>query len=262
MSRVLLQEMTWPEVQKKIDSNILEVLLPIGSTEQHGPHMPLGVDTYIPMWAAEQVAHQTGTPVAPPLWYAPCEHHMGFPGTISLRSSTMMNILFDMCSSLRRHGFREFIILNGHTSGANPVLLTAIDEIQRELKDVRVWIVDVVLMARDAVFGAAETDILYHADEVEAAQMLVARPDLVWLDKAEKIEPVPQSPFMPLGYRGERDQILWRHTPEEWKTLTHLGNIGDPTAATVEKGQKMMNGLVENVVSFVKERRAFIQSGN
>jgi len=252
MEKLWMQEMSWPEIKAKLQETDI-VLIPAGSTEQHGPHLPLGVDTFIPIYIAEEVAKRTGVPIAPPIWFAPCEWHMGFPGTISIRPTTLISLLFDICRSLRRHGFRNFIIINGHTSGNNPALISAADEIQTEMPDVRVWVVDVVLMAKKAVLDVCEAEILYHADEVEASQMLVAREDLVQLEKAKKIIPKTKSRFIKLDYRPSDAELLFRPTAEDWRNLTSEGNIGDPTIASEEKGKVMMEALIENVVEFIND---------
>lgn len=245
-----MAEMSWPEIKEAL-TRTDAVLIPMGATEQHGPHLPLGVDTFIPMHAAEEIARRTGVPIAPPVWFSPCEHHMGFPGTISVRPTTMIALLRDICQSLRRHGFRNFILLNGHTSGNNPSLLSAADEIQLEFPDVRLWVVDVVLAAWKATLKVCEAEILYHGDEVEASQMLVARKDLVHLDKARKIIPRPRSRFLKTDYRGGDDEILARLTGSDWRELTPEGQIGDPTLASEAKGKAMIDALVENVVEFI-----------
>lgn len=252
MNRVWMQEMTWPEIQEKLRQTDI-VLVPVGATEQHGPHLPLGVDTFIPIYAAEQIAQRSGVPIAPPMWFAPCEHHMGFPGTISVRPTTLIALLRDVCHSLRRHGFKNFILLNGHTSGNNPALLSAADEIQLELPDVRLWVADVVLMAWETTLKVCKAEILYHGDEVEASQMLVARKDLVWLDRAKKILPQPRSRFIKTDYRAGEDQVLCRLTGSDWRALTPEGQIGDPTIASEEKGKAMMEALVNNVVALIRD---------
>ncbi len=250
-----LQEMSWPEVAEVLKRTDV-ILLPVGATEQHGLHLPLGVDTYVPMHAAERIAEGAGVPIAPPVWFAHCEWHMGFPGTISLKPSTLIALLRDIVHSLRRHGFRNFIVLNGHTSGANPTLLTAADEIQLEMPDVRLWVVDVVLMAWKACLKVCEAEVLEHADEIEASQMLVARKDLVHLEKTRPILPKFTSEFTRVDYRSsDKDQVLFRLTAEDWRALTPEGQIGDPTIATEAKGKAMMDGLVENVIAFIKDLR-------
>lgn len=247
-----LAEMSFNEVQDYVKSSNI-IIIPFGSVEQHGYHLPLGVDTYIPLWLAEEISKKTGVVIAPPLWFAPCEWHMGFHGTISLQPRTMMSVTFDICDSLYRHGFRNFIGINGHTSGNNPSLLCAADEIQIAHKDAKLWIVDTVLMAKDVTIEVCEADILYHADEVEASQMLVARKDLVHIEKGRNITPKIDSDVVRLDYRASKNEILFRLTADRWKKLTEDGNIGDPTIATEGKGYKMMNALVNNVCVFIEE---------
>jgi len=254
MSRIWLQEMSWPEVEEVLKRTDI-ILLPVGATEQHGHHLPLGVDTYVPMHAAERIARAADVPIAPPVWFAPCEWHMGLPGTISLKPTTMIALMRDICHSLRRHGFKNFIALNGHTSGANPSLLSAADEIQVEMPDVRLYVADVVLMAWEACQKVCEADILFHADEIEASQMLVARKDLVHLEKTRPIIPQGKSRFIKTDYSDNGDQLLCRLTASDWLERTPEGQIGDPTIATEEKGKAMMDALVENVVEFIKDLR-------
>ncbi|MFC1803912.1 creatininase family protein, partial [Thermoproteota archaeon] len=127
MKKYWLQEMSWPEVDEALTHTNI-ALVPVGSTEQHGLHMPLGVDTYIPMMLAEEVAKKTEVVLTPPLWFADCPHHMGFTGTITLRSETLIELVYDICMSLIKHGFKKILLLNGHTIANNPALMIAIEK--------------------------------------------------------------------------------------------------------------------------------------
>lgn len=258
MQRVWMQEMSSPSVKEVLQKTDF-VLIPAGSTEQHGPYLPLGVDTFIPMYAAEQIARRTGVPITPPIWFAPCEWHMGFPGTITIRPTTVVSLLVDIIRSLRRHGFKNFVVLNGHTAGTNPALLTAADEVQVELPDVRVWVADVSLMSKTAINETCEAPIVSHADELEASQMIIARGDLVNLDDLKRTQPMlpkERSEFLKVGYRFKGDDmILFRRTAEDWRKLTPLGHLGDPTMASEEKGRIVMEALIENVVRFINDLR-------
>jgi creatinine amidohydrolase len=245
-----MQEMTWVEIAEKIRQTDV-VLIPMGSTEQHGRHLPLGVDTFIPMYAAEEVAKRTGVPIAPPVWFAPCENHMGFPGTISVHPATIIALTGDICRSLGRHGFKNFVLLNGHTSGLNPALLCAADEIQATMPDVRVWVVDIFLMVKDAILETCESEVLYHAEELETSEMLIVRKDLVDMGKTAKVLPREKSQFMSIGERQVRDQVLFRRTATDWRRLSVDGQIGDPTVATEAKGRAVMDALVDRVVAFI-----------
>jgi creatinine amidohydrolase len=254
VEKIWLQEMTSPEVEQ-VRQRTDFVLMPVGATEQHGPHLPLGTDTYIPMYAAEEIARRTGVPIAPPIWFSTSEMHMGFSGTISLRPSTMMVLLKDVCASLGRHGFRNFILLNGHQQGANPALLCGAEEIQNECPDLKVWVVDLMSMARTAVLEVCETDYLVHGEEIEVSNMLVAKPELVQLDLAHNVVPQSRSEFIVFDTRSSHDRILYRRTAEDWRQLTEYGNIGDPTKGTKEKGVRLMEALVSNTVAFITDLR-------
>jgi creatinine amidohydrolase len=259
MQQVWIQEMTSRDVEEILQETDM-ALLPVGSTEQHGPSLPLGVDTFIPMYAVEQIAKKTGVPIVPPIWFAPCEWHMGFSGTITVKPTTFIGLIVDVCRSLRRHGFKNFIIVNGHTVGANPALLTAADEIQSELPDVRVWVADVALMSTEAWGEACEAPVVSHADELEASQMMVARGDLVGPEDVKRLQPTlpdERSRFLKVGYRFEgNDQMLFRYTAEDWRTLAPHGHLGDPTLASEDKGRIVMDALVDNVVAFINDLRS------
>lgn len=253
MERLLMQEMTWAEVEARFEESGT-VIIPMGSTEQHGHHLPLGVDTFIPIYAAEKISQKTGVPVVPPIWFSTCEHHMCFPGTITIRPTTLMLLVKDVCTSLYKHGVRDIIILNGHTSGANSALLCAAEEMQTDIEDLRLWIVDVVKMAWEAINKVCEAEILFHADEVEASQMLVIREDLVWLEKAKKIIPEPKSKFVKVDYRESGDQVLCHFPSKVWRQqITPQGQVGDPNISSKEKGEAILNALIKNVVDLINE---------
>src|SRR5215471_528071 len=113
MRSVLLSEMTSPDVKTAIDEGRL-VILPVGSTEQHGPHLPLDTDIVNAFEIAKAAAAWVGALVAPPLYYGISPHWMGFPGTMSLDESTFVAAVTQLCNSLTKHGFRKIVVLNGH----------------------------------------------------------------------------------------------------------------------------------------------------
>jgi creatinine amidohydrolase len=251
MDRVWLHEMTWPEVEQ-VRKRTATILLPTGATEQHGPHLPLGTDTLIPIYVAQEVAKRTGIPIAPPIWFSTSEMHMGFCGTVSLRPSTLMMVLRDITESLARHGFRHFVLLNGHQEGANPSLLAAADEIQITNPALKLWVIDLMLTARKAVLDACESNLLIHAEEIEVSNMLVIAKDLVNLAAATNVEPAGLSEFIVLNARSSADRVLSRFTAGEWRSISeNQGQIGDPTLGTEAKGHLILNSLTENVVRFV-----------
>jgi creatinine amidohydrolase len=88
--------------------------MPFGSTEQHGPHLPVGTDTLVAVTLAEDAAARTGILAAPPLWFGWSPHHMVLPGTITIRPDLLAEFAFDMVASLHHHGFDNFVFINGH----------------------------------------------------------------------------------------------------------------------------------------------------
>jgi len=91
--------MTWEEVKDRLEK-VDVAIIPIASTEQHGPALPLGTDTYVAIGLAEDVARKAGAVITPPIWYGDSSHHMAFPGTITLRPETMIELIKDVCTSL------------------------------------------------------------------------------------------------------------------------------------------------------------------
>ena len=117
MSRpsVWLHELTWEEVASYLRGRDT-IIVPFGTTEQHGPAGPLGLDTYVAIGLAEDAAKRAGVLAAPPVWYGDSSHHLGFPGTISVKTETLMQIVYDIVRSLARHGFKRILLVNGHKS--------------------------------------------------------------------------------------------------------------------------------------------------
>ncbi|RMG90904.1 MAG: creatininase family protein [Zetaproteobacteria bacterium] len=115
-----LAHCTWLEVETYL-RHADGILIPIGSTEQHGPNGLVGTDTICPELIAENVGKRLDLMVAPAIAYGMSQHHMGFPGTISLRPTTLIKLVIDIVRSLHVHGFRNFFFLNGHGGNIAPV---------------------------------------------------------------------------------------------------------------------------------------------
>ena len=117
---VLLEEMTWPAVRDAIAAGKTSVVFACGAIEQHGPHLPLATDAYLGTAIAERAARIAGnTLVAPTLRPGLSEHHMDFPGSLTLRFETFMAVLEDCCVSLASHGFTRIVIFPSHGGNAD-----------------------------------------------------------------------------------------------------------------------------------------------
>jgi len=246
--KVWLQEMTWEEVERRLRETEV-ALVPVGSTEQHGPALPLGTDTYVAIGLAEEAARRTGAVVAPPIWFGESSHHMAFPGTVTLRPETLIELVKDVCVSLAYHGFKKIIIINGHRRANLPPLLIAAKAV-REETGAYVAVIDPSKISIDTALRLRETGG-FHADEIETSHMLYLRPELVQLERA--VAEMPKFPkyVIPDPYVGG-DRVDVAFTAEDEAKLTTSGVMGDPTKATREKGEKYHQALVEVIVDFIR----------
>jgi len=240
-----LSEMTWREVEAAA-AETDTMLLPVGATEQHGHHMPLGVDTFMPEAIAERVARRTGTLLAPPIWYGVSPHHTFKPGTFTVESETFRRYVRDICASAGDWGVENVLLLNGHYLAQDHEL----EIVARDLRTdhgVRAFHVPLVSVFRDAAQRVRTTDVAFHGAEFETSLMLAVRPDLVAMDEAVAVDPPAET--LPLtGYDVYADaRVGWAYDAADMAALTDVGNVGDPTAATAEKGEALLAEAVDNV---------------
>jgi creatinine amidohydrolase len=232
----LLEEMTWPEVGEALAAGRTTVVVAVGAVEQHGPHLPLLVDAARGDRLALEVARRLGDAIVAPTIRLGCsEHHMAFPGTISLRRSTLEALCMDCCVSLARHGFRTVCLVPSHGGNFVPIA-GMLDDLRRAVApecDVRAYtdlkgFVDVWVRAVEEVAGKGEL-VGGHADIAESSEMLVIRPDLVKADRAEA------------GYvDGVDDALLERLFRDGMRTVTANGILGDARGMSEAIGRRCL----------------------
>jgi creatinine amidohydrolase len=243
-AQFLLEEMSWPEVAELVKRKKM-VLVPVGSIEQHGPHLPLNCDLTAAAEVSMRVARKIGAVVAPPILPGVSTHHMPFPGTITLSPSTFIKVVKEYCASISSHGFMDIVLVNGH--GGNSASLTiASAEARVELSPARVYHVNWWEFIPRDLGTAMSYEVGYHANGPETSWMLALRPKLVKMSLAKR--------EMPRAAESVRASFnLYASTFETFKDVTKSGVLGDPTGASAEEGQKYIEFAVDAISRVLKE---------
>lgn len=235
-------DLTWDEVDR-LDKDKVVVVLPIGSCEQHSLHLPLGMDTYSVIHMSRDLVEKFGGKVVvlPPLWFGASEHHMDFPGTITLSNETLISVIKDVVKSVVKHGFKKILILNGHGGNTDPVKIALRD--LRVEENINVELVNPWTLADEEIKKILESEIWGHACEFETSEAMYIIPDKV---RSEKI----RDPNLNLELWNK---IKKRNIPWHTKDITDTGSLGYPTKASREKGEKLYRAMFDKVVSIVEE---------
>lgn len=239
-----LYKLTRPEVEEYLTENDT-VLIPVGSTEQHGNHMAVDTDAFTAQEISLRVAQKTGVLVAPVISYGYSPHHMNFAGSVTLTFRTFVNVLKEVCGSLLHHGFKKIVIMNAHDGNTNAIKL-ALKEIEMET-GVRVY--SVMVYPSENGFGAEGTKALTqkgggHACESETSVGLELGHRIL-MDRAEKWKPEYSS--IPDSDRGK---VAAAYMFDEH---TSIGNLGDPTTATKAKGKVLVDSVVKDLAEFIED---------
>ncbi len=245
----LMGELTWPEARERL-KEVDMVLLPVGSIEQHGSHLPLDTDAFDAEYLAQQIAAACSDPkplVLPLISYGVSYHHDDFTGTMSITNETLSRLVYEIGMSAARNGFNKIVIVNGH-GGNVPSLKFAAQMINR---DAHIFVcVDTGETSDPDVLDLAETPNDVHAGEIETSVSLAIRPHLVKLDRAKKYVPKFSSRY--LNFSSKRSVEWYARTAK----LSRNGVLGDPSKASKEKGEKMWAIMVKNLVELVEDLKA------
>lgn len=258
---VWIHEMFWPDIAEHLAAGGETVLVPIGATEQHGPHTALFVDTAWASDVSEAVAREEGVLVAPPLHFGYSHHHLGFPGGITLRAETLVQIAMDVGESLVSHGFKKIIYVNGNRIANLPPLQIAMTKL-RYKTGAFTAIIDTHLIARKAVCAEAgnRRDASNHAGDVETSFMMAAHPEFVRTDLIPELPERDLPDFIgnfPMDQPFDADVGFVVTTTEEFREKTGgIGVYSDPSKATSEKGQRILDVTIEHAARFVRQVKA------
>jgi len=241
---IFLEEMTWPDVQELLKRTTL-ILVPTGSIEQHGPHLPLYSDVVAPLEVSILVAKQLGSVVAPPVRPGVSAHHMPFPGTITLQAQTFIAVVKDYAKSLAAHGFDPIVFINGH-GGNSAALSIATAESRNELSPTKVigcnwW----DFIPKELGPGLSFEDG-FHANAQETSWNLYYRPEQVKMERAVKEMPEASEAI-------KMSESFYTSTFRTFKDVTSSGILGDATKANAEWGKKMIEGAARNIAQAIED---------
>jgi creatinine amidohydrolase len=241
MSEVEWARLKAPELNERAGAGAVAIL-PVASTEQHGPHLATGVDVFLCGEICRRAAvklQAAGTPavVAPVLWPGLAEHHVPFGGSFTLSVATYQAVLRDLTRSIVRAGFSRLVVVNGH--GGNISALNAFsEELTREL-GASILFATYWLLAEEAFSGILEKQrSVLHACEAETSMMMVVRPELV--DRARLDEAVG-----PMADRAGSVLNQPLHRWRSFKEVTNTGVVGDARSATPDKGERLLEAAAD-----------------
>ena len=221
-------------------------LLPVGSCEQHGPHLTVDTDTAVAEAIARLLAAELDdrAVLCPPIGYGLSEHHLAFAGTLTLRPATYLALIDDILESLAHNGLRRVLIVNGH--GGNIDALRLANRAARRDRGMLVASFMWATIAADAADEAASSPSYGHACEVETSVVMAVAPDRVRSERLvppaarRSVDPLTDPP------RSTVDEPVGLH---EW---SDDGALGDPRLATEEAGQQVVEVVVERALAFAR----------
>jgi creatinine amidohydrolase len=259
---LILQEISWTDVEDYLKSNDM-VIIPLGSTEQHGSHLPLGTDFFEATGIAKIISSRTGVLLAPVLFAGYSVYHSGFPGTLSLKPETMEEVLFETAELLIKYGIRKIMFFNYH--GGNRIIeSTVIHRINHTTEAVAVAIGYGASFQKSEPVQGADYDM--HAGIGETSLMLYFHPDLVKLERAKR----PKITYSPrvkelIKLSRENPELLvvleaLRFVPEETKkegashqmSSNGIFSSESPIKATKEQGEKEAKRMADRAVKFIE----------
>ena len=264
-SSFCLADLTFPDIQEYLRRSDL-ILIPMASTEQHGPHLPLCTDSVTAYEVSRRAAEQADVLYTPTVWTGYSPQHMRGPGqgtgTITVRAETLLNLLYDIARSLIHHGFNKLIFVNGHGSNVK-----VIDPLLRRIRYDTGALVAFYKPYAERYMGLVK-DLMenppaetpgWHSSELETSQMLAHNPELVRMDRAaatethipgwlpdafSKADGAPDVQFE--GY--QYFQFAMDHDE-----FTDTGVIGNPMRATAEKGEQAFRRYAAHLVAAIGE---------
>jgi len=254
-------EVEWARLKahelRRLASDGAVAVIPVAAMEQHGPHLPVQVDsrlaTEVSVRAARKAFDRRPVVVLPVIWCGLSEHHMPFGGTITLNHSTLHQVFRCIVDSLLRHGFSDLLILNGH--GGNIVASQAIAQDLSLEYDATVVAATYWLEAAEELGELLEDQSnVLHAGEAETSMMMALEPDLVDASDLPANAVAADLGFLQAG----KGSFRWRSLAH----ATHNGVIGDPSKANAEKGERLLEAAAQTIAALITDPDTWVGPGD
>lgn len=246
-----LARATWIEIEKSIRTGrITKAILPVGSLEQHGPHLPLSTDTMIADYVAEKVSKKCPDTIKLPTIQLGCSaEHVGFAGTLSIEPETMSRIILDISSSLVKSKLSKFFIVNGH-GGNRAVLDSTIGRVKEAFPEMHAYCFTIIDIAKQKFDEIRKSNRRFvgHADEIETSMMLAIKPDLVDMSKA-----LSEEPMLPKALSFEPEDLARVSFAWNARDLSKSGVMGNPLLASAQDGRILIEFAVDAISTIMNE---------
>lgn len=231
-------EMTWSEIRGVTENGIDMVILPVGATEQHGLHLPTGVDTFSAEAVANGASAQTRIPVLPTIAYG-CSlgHSKKWPGTLPLRPHTLATMVVEIAEWIESAGFKRLLILNGHVTNVAP-LRCALENIRTDLPGMRIALRSIwEVSSKVEAMYVCDGGLNWHANKAETSLMLHLRPELVSMGYA-------------MDEPNRSEGCFFSYTVAQ---ESERGVVGKPSEATQADGRFILGQCVDSLVSHLRD---------
>lgn len=240
---MILDEITMPEYERALAGS-RTLIIPFGSLEEHGAHLPLCTDTLQVVEVCRRVAERTGVHLAPVVPYGVCRSTANHPGTVGITTATLRAVAIDLVRDFHRHGMRSFVLISGHAGKTHVLtLVDAGEQLLAELPDVRISVISEYNEIQEAGKALVEAVDDSHAGEIETSRVLHLRPELV---KGTSPAEWPSFP----------DARLVRDKRRHWPG----GVWGDPARASAEKGRRLTEIAVDRVIALIRELEEYVET--
>lgn len=262
--KILMEQMSWREIEGAIAEGKTTVILAVASIEQHGPHLPTGTDTYLGYALAEGIARELGNAlVAPVMRPGLSEHHLDFPGTVTLTQETFMRVLEEYCTSLAGHGFKDIVLISSH-GGNSDTMVALLPRIAKALRDTcRVHMVIPTIREQPAEveeiyqeYDVSRAQAGVHSGFAETSMMLALHPDLVDMARAEE---------------GRTDDAFYHPDRIKYSQIESFvygvryqspnGILGDARGARAEAGHRLLEVRIGRAVEEIRRMISAAQEG-